>query len=147
MKQRTFFMLKPDGVKLEEEILARIKSVAEIVAIKKYARLPLEKIAQLYEEHKDKPFYPWLVDYLKDNPATLMILEKKDGLNEDLFSLIDKLVGSTDPKKALPGTIRSLSPDSLEVAYSQNRAVQNLVHRSENETTAQREAALFFDVF
>lgn len=152
MKQRTFFMLKPDGVKIEEQILAKIKSVAEIIAVKKYAQLPLEKIAQLYEEHKDKSFYPHLVDYLKDNPAKVMILEKevlpqKDGLNEDLFSLIDKLVGSTDPKKALPGTIRSMSPDSLEIAFSQNRAVQNLVHRAENEIAAQRETALFFDVF
>ncbi|MEW6609991.1 MAG: nucleoside-diphosphate kinase [bacterium] len=54
------------------------------------------------------------------------------------------MVGTTDPAKALKGTIRSLSPDSLEIAYSENRAVQNLVHRAENSISAQREMAIFF---
>ncbi|MFH1563414.1 MAG: nucleoside-diphosphate kinase [Nitrospirota bacterium] len=144
MNQRTFFMLKPDGVKLEEQILAKIKSVAEIITVKEYNKLPLQKIEELYEEHKDKAFYPWLVAYLKDKPAKPMIVEKNDGLSEDLFSLIAQLVGSTDPKKALPGTIRSMSSDSLEIAMKENRAVQNLVHRAENWTAAQREIAIFF---
>ncbi len=144
MKQRTFFMLKPDGVQLEEQILAKIKPIAEIIAVRGYDKLPLEKIETLYLEHKDKKFYPWLVKYLKDNPAKAFILEKKDGLKEDFFSLIDKIVGTTDPKKALAGTIRNISQDSMEIAYSGNRAVQNLVHRAENWACAQREGAIFF---
>lgn len=144
MKQRTFFMLKPDGVLMEEQILEKITPIADIIEVKEYDKFPLDKIEELYLEHKNKDFYPWLVEYLRDNPAKAMILEKKNGLKEDFFSLIDKIVGPTDPKKAPEGTIRSMSQDSLEVAYSQGRAVKNLVHRSENWVAAQREGAIFF---
>jgi len=144
MKQRTLFMLKPDGLQIEKQILDKITPVAEIIEVKEYAKFPLEKIEKLYFEHKDKKFYPWLVEYLRDKPVKIMILEKKDGLEEDFFTLIDKIVGSTDPRKASEGTIRNLSQDSLEIAYQQNRAVQNLVHRSENWASAQREFAIFF---
>jgi nucleoside-diphosphate kinase len=137
-------MLKPDGVKLEKQILDKITPIAKIIAVKEYDKLPIEKIETLYQEHKDKKFYPWLVEYLKDNPAKVFILEKKAGIKEDLFSLIDKIVGPTDPKKASDGTIRSMSPDSLEIAFSQRRAVRNLVHRAENYAAAQKEAAIFF---
>ncbi|MEW6096709.1 MAG: nucleoside-diphosphate kinase [bacterium] len=147
-KQRTFFMLKPDGIQMEKQIVDKIKPIAEIIAVREYNKLPLEKIESLYKEHKNKKFYPWLVDYLKDKPAKVFVLEKKDGLKEDFFSLIDKIVGTTDPKKASNGTIRSMSQDSLEIAYKQNRAVQNLVHRAENWACAQREGVIFFpDIF
>lgn len=144
MNQRTFFMLKPDGVKIEKQILDKITPIAEIIAVKEYDKLPIEKIEKLYQEHKDKKFYPWLVEYLKDNPAKAFVLEKKDGIKEDLFSLIDKITGPTDPKKAAKETIRAMSEDSLEVAFSQNRAVRNLVHRAENYACAQKEGAIFF---
>lgn len=144
MKQRTFFMLKPDGLQREKEILDKITTIAEIIEVKEYAKLPLSKIEKLYQEHKGKKFYPWLVDYLKNKPAKVMILEKKEQIEEDFFALIDKMVGTTDPKKASVGTIRNLSQDSLEIAYQQNRAVQNLVHRSENWASAQRESTIFF---
>lgn len=144
MKQRTFFMLKPDGLAREKEILDKITTIAEIIEVKEYAKLPLEKIEKLYQEHKGKKFYPWLVDYLKNKPAKVMILEKKEQIEEDFFTLIDKMVGPTDPKKAAEGTVRNLSQDSLEIAYKQNRAVRNLVHRSENWACAQREGAIFF---
>jgi len=144
MKQRTFFMLKPDGIKLEKQILDKIRPIAKIIAVREYDKLPLEKIESLYEEHKDKIFYPWLIEYLKDKPAKAFVLEKKDELKEDFFLLIDKIVGDTNPKKALNGTIRNMSDDSLEIAFNEKRAVQNLVHRAENWTCAQREVAIFF---
>jgi len=54
------------------------------------------------------------------------------------------LVGDTDPAKAGPGTIRSLSQDSVERSLSERRAVRNLVHRSTTREETEREAAIFF---
>lgn len=147
MKEQIFFMIKPDGLAKEREIMALITPLAQVVTEQYYAQAPLDKIEQLYEPHKNKDFYPWFFTYFKDKPIKAMILEKRNGVRykEGFIPDIVAIVGSTDPKKAEKGTIRSLSQDDMSLSFQEGRIVKNLVHRSDNLEDARRELSIFFN--
>ncbi|MBU1153879.1 nucleoside-diphosphate kinase [bacterium] len=142
-------MIKPEGIKKRRKILEKILPLAKIITSKKYPKVPLEKIAKLYEEHKDEVFYPWFFDYYQNKSIEVMTLEEKDDFQykEGFFAEISKIVGDTDPQKAEKGTIRSMSKDSMENSLSERRILKNLVHRSKNKEDAQKEIKIFFDNF
>lgn len=144
--QRIFFMLKPDGVALETTIRKMIEPFVTVIACRSFDPVAIDKIGQLYAMHKNKAFYPFLMDYFKGKPIKAYVLNAKKGVKyqRGFFNDFIELVGDTDPAKAKPGTIRKLSSDSLEKSLSEKRALRNLVHRSTTSAEAEKEAAIFF---
>jgi nucleoside-diphosphate kinase len=144
--QRLFFMIKPDGMSQEAKIIEMIKPLANIIASRRFDSVESEKIEMLYEMHKGKDFYPYLMDHLKDRPAKAFLLGEREDVDyqDSFYDDFMALVGDTDPAKARPGTIRNLSTDSIERSLAEKRAVRNLVHRSTTPEETEREAAVFF---
>lgn len=141
MTQRSLVMIRKDGIPFRDEIQRRIESVARIVASRRYDGLPAELIQGLYAEHKGKPFYQWLVDYHIGEPAEVLILEGED----NLFELINGIVGATNPAEAKPGTIRrDFSDDDMTISAKEKRMVRNVIHRSRTLEDAAREAYIVF---
>ena len=101
--ERSLIIIKSDGVKkkIVGEIISRFeKRGLEILEIKKLT-IGTELAEKHYEEHKTKPFFKELVDFITAGPSVLFIVE---GLNA--VSAVRKTVGATNPANAEPGTIR-----------------------------------------
>jgi nucleoside diphosphate kinase len=144
--ERVFLLLKPDGVPREAEIMAILSAGVSVAASRVFAEAPLDRIESLYAEHRGKPFYEPLIASFRGRPVKAFLLAAKDGTpSGNLHDLVAALVGETDPKKAAPGTVRALSPDSMEVSMREKRTVRNLVHRSRTAEDSLREGAIFFD--
>ncbi|MEM4195489.1 MAG: nucleoside-diphosphate kinase [Candidatus Anstonellales archaeon] len=133
MKERTFFMIKPE-VACDDEKVREIKKMItdagfNIVAEKntKIKRAIAEKH---YEIHKGKPFYDDLINYITSGKVVMFVLEKENAIAD-----LRKLVGATDPKKAEPGTIRARF--GTDVGH-------NAVHASDASSTAEFEIKLHF---
>ena len=144
--QRLFFMIKPDGISLEAKIREMIEPLVDVIASRYFDPVDVEKIEGLYSMHKNKFFYPYLIDYFKGMPIRTYVLSEREDARYKKGFINDfiELVGDTDPAKAKPGAIRSLSKDSLERSLSEKRAVRNLVHRSTTSEETGKEAAIFF---
>ena len=84
-----------------------------------------------YLEHRGKPFYPGLVDYMTSGPILVQVLE-----GDGAVGLNRRLMGATDPREAQPGTIRADFAESIDA---------NAVHGSDSPQSAAREVAYFFD--
>ncbi len=125
-------MIKPDGVRrgLTGEILARLeKKGFRIVALKKM-RISRELAERHYAEHKEKPFFPGLVEFITSGPVVAMVLEGPGVIAE-----LRKLMGATNPADALPGTIRGDYATTID---------ENVIHGSATPEDAEREIRLFF---
>lgn len=146
-KQRIFFMIKPDGMAMEDKIMSMVESKARIVAAQVYKPADMDKIQALYAMHKGAFFYERLLNFFRGRDMKVFILEEKNGYPYKKGFIEDfvDLVGDTDPAKAKPGTIRSLSTDSIDRSIAEKRAVNNLVHRSRTAEEAAREASIFFE--
>jgi len=132
---RTFTMIKPDAVANGHigAILDKItKSGFKIIALK-YTALTAEKAGLFYEVHKERPFYPALVNFMSSGPIVAAILEKENAIED-----FRKLIGATDPTKAEEGTIRNLFAKSIDA---------NAVHGSDSDENAQIEGNFFFSAF
>lgn len=131
-RERTFVMVKPDGVrrKLVGEVIARIERKGfEIVALRQLT-LSRELAERHYGEHRGKPFFEGLVAFITSGPVVAMVVEGENAIAE-----WRKLMGSTNPKDAAPGTIRGDFASTID---------ENVVHGSDAPATAEREIALFF---
>ncbi len=146
-KQRIFFMIKPDGLALEDKIISMVESMAKIVSSKAFKPADMDKIRQLYAMHKEAFFYQRLLDFFRGRNIKVFILEEREGYKYKKGFIEDfaELVGDTDPAKAKPGTIRSLSSDSIARSIKEERAVNNLVHRSRTLEETVQEASIFFE--
>ena len=146
-KERIFFMIKPDGMDKENIIMSMITPIADIVSSKFYNPADMDKIERLYAMHKGAFFYERLLKFFRGRPIRVFLLEEKEGYKykKNFIEDIVELVGDTDPAKAKTGTIRSMSNDSLAQSIAEERAVNNIVHRSRTVEEARSEAAIFFD--
>ncbi len=129
---RTLAILKPDCVRrnLSGEVIARIqKANFKIVALK-MVRLSKQAAGEFYAVHKGRPFYDGLVEFMTSGACIPMVLEK-----ENAFEEFRKFIGATDPKDAMPGTIRR------DFAESKG---ENIVHGSDSPENAEREIGFFF---
>ena len=146
-KQRMFFMIKPDGLSTEHKIMSMVEALATIVDSKSFNPADMEKIEKLYEMHKGAFFYERLLTFFRNRPVKVFLLEAKETYhyNKNFIEDFIDLVGDTDPAKARPGTIRSLSTDTLDRSIAEKRALNNLVHRSTSAEEAKKEAAIFFN--
>ena len=132
MSERSFVMVKPDGVAagLTGEVITRIERRGlSLLAIRKtvMARAAAE---EHYGEHVERPFYGELVDFITSGPVVMLVVEG-DGAN----AVLRTMIGATNPKDAAPGTIRG--DFALDVG-------QNIVHGSDSVESAGRELALHF---
>jgi Nucleoside diphosphate kinase len=132
MKQVTYAMIKPHAVKagLTGKVIDRIEHEGfTIVALKKF-QMTRELAEQFYGVHRQRPFFPELVETIASGPVVGMVLEK-DGA----IAVWREIMGATDPAKAAPGTLRKLYAPSIS---------ENVVHGSDAPETAQSEIALIF---
>jgi nucleoside-diphosphate kinase len=129
---RTFAMVKPDGVQrgLVGEIVARFERRGVKLVAMKMLRIPREMAERHYGEHRGKPFFEPLVEFITSGPVVAMVLE-----GENAVQMVREMMGKTDPQKSAPGTIRG----DMAVAMS-----RNVIHGSDSDASAEREIALFF---
>lgn len=130
--QRTFVMIKPDGVRrgLIGEIIGRFEKRGMKIIQMKMDRLDRARAEKLYAEHKGKPFFEELVSYVTSGPVVAMIVE-----SDEAVSVVRRMIGSTDPKEASPGTIRA------DLALSKS---ENVIHASDSAEKVQYESSVFF---
>jgi len=131
--ERTFVMIKPDGVKrkLVGEIIGRIEKKGYQITDIRMFTLSGQIASEHYAEHQNKPFFPELIEFITSGPVVAMIVE-----GEDAVKGISNMVGDTDPNNAKPGTIRFDYATSI---------TYNIVHRSDSKERAKKEIRLFFD--
>jgi nucleoside-diphosphate kinase len=132
MANRTFTIIKPDSVRKGNfgKIISRIEAEGfRILGLKK-ASLSRKQAEGFYAVHKERPFFPALVEYMTSGPVYVAALER-DGAVPHLR----KVMGATDPKKADAGTIRADFGESIE---------QNAIHGSDSDENAAIEIAFFF---
>jgi nucleoside-diphosphate kinase len=131
--ERTFSIIKPNAVEknVVGEIITRFESRGLRVGAARFTRLTREKAEGFYIEHKDRPFFQGLVQFMTSGPVLLMCLE-----GENAVLLNREIMGATDPAKAAAGTIRKDFADNIEA---------NAVHGSDSPKSAERELAYFFD--
>lgn len=132
MKQKSFVMLKPDAVlrRLTGKILTRFEERGLQILAAKMMIIPRVQAEEHYIEHKEKPFFGDLVEYITSGPVLAMVIE-----GDECISLIRKMVGATNPQEADLGTIRG------DFAMETGR---NIVHASDSPASAEREISLFF---
>jgi nucleoside-diphosphate kinase len=134
--EETLVLVKPDGVarNLTGEILRRIEAKGYQLVDVKYLLADIDLLAAHYEEHKGKPFYEPLVEFMQSGPIVALRIA-----GNRVIEGFRSLAGTTDPTTATPGTIRGdLGRDwGLKVQ-------QNLVHGSDSPESAARELALWF---
>ena len=132
MANRTFTIIKPDSVRKGNigRIISRIEAEGfRILGIKK-VHLSDRQAQAFYAVHRERPFFPSLVQYMTSGPVYVAALER-DGAVPHLR----QIMGATDPKKADQGTIRADYGESIE---------QNAIHGSDSDENATIEIAFFF---
>jgi len=129
---RTFLMVKPDGVQrgLVGEIIAKFEKKGFKMIAGKFEMLPEDRVLEHYAEHVEKPFFPGLKAYITSGPCFLMVWEGKE-----IVAVSRAMIGATNPAEAAPGTIRG--DYALEIGM-------NIIHGSDSNETAGREIAIHF---
>ena len=142
MMEQTLVLIKPDGVQrgLVGRILGRFEDVGLKIKGVKMVWVTPEFSKKHYKELLKKHFYPWLEEMITEGPVVAIVLE---GLHA--IELVRKLVGATEPRTALPGTIRGdFAHHSYEFTDAKQRSIKNLVHASGNAKEAKEEVKLWF---
>ncbi len=142
MIERTLILIKPDGVQrsLVGEITARFEKVGLKIVGMKMVWVDKKFAEQHYSAHSSKKFFKSLVGFLTEGPIVAIVLE---GIHA--IDVTRKLVGSTEPKSAAPGTIRGdLAHHSYEHSDKKGMPIKNLIHASENKKDAEKEIKLWF---
>jgi nucleoside-diphosphate kinase len=130
--ERTYIMVKPDGVRrgLTGEIINRIERKGfKIVAMKKML-IPRATAEIHYGEHQGKPFFEGLVNFITSGPVVAMVVEGPGAIAE-----MRRLMGATRPWEAAPGTIRADFATTVD---------ENIIHGSDSPESAAREIGIFF---
>lgn len=130
--ERTFAMIKPDGVRrgLTAELLARIQRKGYRLVGLKQMVISRELAEQHYAEHKERPFFGELVEFITGGPVVAMALE-----GENAIAGWRAMMGATNPANAAPGTVRA--------DYATTTG-ENVTHGSDSPESAERELGLFF---
>lgn len=130
--ERTFSIIKPDATErnLTGAINALIEKAGLRIVAQKRVRWTRAQAEKFYEEHKARPFYGELCDFMTSGPIVVQVLE-----GENAIARNREVMGATDPAKADEGTIRKIHGRSLG---------ENSVHGSDSPAAAEREIALNF---
>ena len=129
---RTLILVKPDAFErgLTGEIVARFERKGLKIVAMKHMVVQRELAEEHYAEHKEKPFFGDLVEFITGGPLVAMVLEGYEAVRA-----ARQVIGATNPLEAAPGSIRG--DLGLEVQT-------NLVHGSDSPESAQRETGIFF---
>ena len=130
--ERTFIMVKPDGVQrgLVGEVVKRLETKGFTLVGLKMMAVSRELAEEHYDVHKEKGFFKGLVDFITSGPVVATVWE-----GEGVVASARKIIGATNPLSAEPGTIRG------DYGISIGR---NLIHGSDAVETARGEIALWF---
>lgn len=130
--ERTFSIVKPDAVakNVIGEIYSRFEKNGLTIVASKMLRLSREQAEGFYGEHKGRPFFPALVEFMTSGPVMVQVLEGEGAVLKNR-----ELMGATNPKEADAGTIRADFAESIDA---------NAVHGSDAPDSAAREIAFFF---
>ena len=131
--EQTLVLIKPDAMKraLAGEIVARFERRGLTISDAKLLTVDRALAEEHYDEHREKPFFGELVQFITSAPTLALVLE-----GEGAIALVRTTIGATNPADAAPGTIRG------DLALSMP---DNLVHGSDSPESARREIALWFD--
>lgn len=131
--ETTFSIIKPNAIKKNAigAIISKFENNGLTVAAAKLVVLERAKAEEFYAEHKERPFFGELVDFMTSGPVMLMALHGDNAVmkNRDIM-------GATNPAEAAEGTIRKEFGDNVG---------ENAVHGSDSPASADRELALFFE--
>jgi nucleoside-diphosphate kinase len=131
--ESTLLIVKPDGVRrgLVGEVLRRVEDKGLAIDEMRLFTIPRQTAEEHYGEHREKPFFGELVDFITSGPV---VVAKISG--EDAITCWRTLMGPTNPVDAPPGSIRGDFATQIG---------ENIVHGSDSLESAVRELALFFD--
>lgn len=130
--ERTLILIKPDGVQraLVGEVLSRIERKGYTLVALELRTLDVATAEEHYGEHKGKPFFAELVEFITSGPLVAGVIEGPDAI-----AAWRQMMGATKPLEATPGSIRA------DLAVEMGR---NIVHGSDSPESAAREIGLFF---
>lgn len=130
--EQTLSIIKPDAVakNVIGEIFTRFERAGLKIVASKMVWLKKEAAESFYAVHKARPFYNDLVKFMISGPVQIQVLEGDNAILKHR-----EIMGATNPKEALPGTIRADFADSID---------ENAVHGSDSPETAKQEIAFFF---
>ncbi|GIN92030.1 nucleoside diphosphate kinase [Siminovitchia terrae] len=131
--EKTFLMVKPDGVQREliGEIVSRFEKKGFQLIGAKLMNISNELASEHYGEHKERPFFGELVEFITSGPVFAMVWQ-----GENVIATARQMMGSTNPADATPGTIRG----DFGVTVG-----KNIIHGSDSPESAKREIGLFFN--
>jgi nucleoside-diphosphate kinase len=132
MAERTLVLIKPDAMqrRLAGQILARFEDRGLTIRAAKLVQVDHDLAERHYAEHREKPFFGELVEFITSTPTLALVLE-----GESAVSVVRSTIGATNPADAAPGTIRG----DFALAMP-----DNLVHGSDAPESAAREVTLWF---
>ncbi|MDQ3889024.1 MAG: nucleoside-diphosphate kinase [Actinomycetota bacterium] len=130
--ERSLVLIKPDAVRrrLAGEILMRLERRGLALRAAKLVSVDRDLAERHYAEHREKPFFAELVEFITSAPTLALVVE-----GESAISVVRTTMGATNPVDAAPGTIRG----DLALAMP-----DNLVHGSDSQESADREISLWF---
>jgi nucleoside-diphosphate kinase len=130
--QRTLVLVKPDGVRrgLAGEVISRLEKKGLTLVAMELRTLERATAEEHYGEHRERPFFGELVEFITGGPLVAMVVEGPNAV-----AGTRRLMGVTNPVEATPGSLRG--DYALEIG-------QNLVHGSDSEESAAREIGIFF---
>lgn len=130
--ERTFIAIKPDGVQrqLISVIMQRFESRGFQLVGLKLMQVSQELAETHYQEHKERPFFKGLVEFITSGPVVAMVWQGKG-----VIATARKMIGKTNPLDSEPGTIRG--DFGIDIG-------RNIIHGSDGSESAQREIALWF---
>lgn len=133
--QYTFSMIKPDAIRRNK--IGQINTYLEDAGLKIVAQkmkiLTKYEAECFYDEHRARPFFDSLIEYITSGPVVLQVLKGADAI-----TLNRKVMGATNPADAEEGTIRKDLGESIEA---------NSIHGSDSENSAKREISFFFNTY
>ena len=131
--EKTFSIIKPNATQDNNigNIIAIFEKHGLRISAARFTQLSKEKAEGFYIEHKDRPFFGELVEFMTSGPVMLMSLEGEDAVAKNR-----EIMGATNPAEAAEGTIRKLYAKSIG---------ENAVHGSDSLQSAERELAYFFE--
>jgi len=131
--ERTLTIIKPDAVRknLIGEVLQRIEMDGLSIAALKMVHLSTDEAAAFYKEHKGKPFFDGLIEFITSGPIVPGVIA-----GDNAISRLRTIMGDTDPAEAAPGTIRAEFAEGMP---------NNIIHGSDSTESAKRERAFFFE--
>ena len=130
--QSTLVIVKPDGVRrrLVGEVISRLEKKGLDIKAMRMLTMDRELAERHYGVHRDKPFFPELVEFITSGPVVVMQVS-----GHRAIEAVRNMMGATDPVAAAPGSLRG--DYGLVIT-------ENLVHGSDGPDTAKNEIALFF---